>query len=58
VRDLGDGQGNVHTPLFGQDERFAPRTPAAFLSWAGPVGAAMLAKAEAVGSGDWAKAEG
>jgi hypothetical protein len=58
VCDLLDGQGLRHMPLYGLDKRIEPRTREAFLSWAGPSGEAMLAKAEAVASGAWAGVEG
>lgn len=58
VRDVGDGQGYRHMALFPPDKRIAPRTREAFVSWAGAPGLAMLAKADAVGAGEWAGAEG
>lgn len=58
VMDTGDGRGLSPSPLVALDRRARPRSREAFLSWAGRCGAEMLDKAQSVGAGMWAGAEG
>jgi hypothetical protein len=56
--DLGDGRGYLHQPLFARERGIKPRSKEAFLSWAGKTGLQLIQKAEMVGSGAYAGAEG
>lgn len=58
VIDTDDGRGLCRSPLYALDRRAAPRSKDAFRSWAGHCGHEMLTKAESVGAGMWAGAEG
>lgn len=58
LMDTGDGHGLCASPLCALDRRARPRSQEAFLAWAGQCGAEMLHKAQSVGAGMWAGAEG
>lgn len=58
VCDMKDGLGMRHQPLFCMNRTGEARSRAAFLSWAGGMGRAMLDRAEAVGAGRRAGVEG